>query len=67
MNTDTATALTRIRKIIRSKLTGEGPYEITIDQLEPSRIYEIKFDEKLHAKNGQSMADGMPRLKSITH
>ncbi|MEC8044153.1 MAG: DUF6807 family protein [Verrucomicrobiota bacterium] len=38
-------------------LTGEGPYEIVVDQLEPSRIYEIKFDEKLHAKNGQSMAD----------
>ena len=39
------------------ELMGEGTYEIVVDQLEPSRIYEIKFDEKLRAKNGQSMAD----------
>ena len=39
------------------KLIGEGPVEIVVDQLEPSRIYEIRFDEKLRAKNGQSMAD----------
>ena len=39
------------------ELIGEGPYEIVVDQLEPSRIYEIKFEEKLRAKNGQSMAD----------
>ena len=39
------------------KLIGEGTYEIVVDQLEPSRIYEIKFDEKLRAQNGQSMAD----------
>ena len=39
------------------ELFGEEPYEIVIHQLEPSRIYEIKFDKKLHAKNGQSMAD----------
>ena len=28
-----------------------------VDQLEPSRIYEIKLDEKLRSKNGQSMSD----------
>ena len=39
------------------ELIGEGPYEIVVNQLEPSRIYEIKFDQKLHAENGQSMAD----------
>ena len=39
------------------ELIGEGPYEIVVNQLEPSRIYEIKLDEKLHAKNGQTMAE----------
>ena len=34
------------------KLIGKGPYEIVVDQLEPSRIYEIKFDEKLPPKMG---------------
>ena len=39
------------------ELIGEAPYEIVVNQLEPSRIYEIKLDEKLHAKNGQTMAE----------
>ena len=39
------------------KLIGEGPVEIVVDQLEPSRIFEIRFDEKLRAENGQLMTD----------
>ena len=38
-------------------LTGKDPFEIKIDQLQSGRIYEIKFDDNLRSKNGQSMAD----------